>query len=779
MKKYFWGCVLLLLLLLSLGACMEGHEHSYSTDFTSNDERHWRESHCGHGTLDDGEHSFGEGETVLQPTCQSEGSTRYTCTVCSFERRETIACLPHELEHFEAKAPLCSVAGWEAYDACKSCDYSTKSERYDFSAHDWVATENREESTCLYTGHQEYKCSYCERSKSETLPKGDCSFAYDCGPFQHIMQCRYCNKQQGSFERHTPDIQNTCTVCSYQLSCEGMEFELSEDGEYYILTNGGDVQHRYPSDSGYLVVPPYHNGLPVKVIGEKAMSKEYVRSVGSVYIFDHVERIGKYAFTDTLMGQIYLPDTLKLIDEDAFYSGKHISGSAASVTVYFGGTLGEWLALDFATLCSNPMKGRGIGSLVLETGPSTSQLIIPEGTTEIKPFAFAGCRSIREITLPQGLLTIGESAFDFSTPSVTFSNMYYLYRTSYHEIVIPDSVKTIGKNAFHSTSLFSVTLGRGLVSVGDHAFGNCRNLVELNNLSSIPTQALLSTAISSDALLAIHTEAPQTTRFFTDPNGFVFYEAEDGLYLIYLKDNSAAPLDDLVLPDAYGDYDTYAVHTYALYERDIKKLTIPDCVSSIGKKAFIYCPRLTELTIGDGVVDIQAYAFANCGTLAFDAQLHVTLGAGVQQIGDGAFYACAYLTSFEMPDTVKTIGASCFQSCSQLKTLRLSAALESIGEKAFHYCTSLEGMIIPAGVTTLKNCFFNCRLKWLVLNDTLDGLSVIQSWSTDNALRIYLNCDALPAKWGEDWNAAGFPVYLAKEWSFEDGVPSPKELSAA
>lgn len=775
MKKYFLWSVLLLLLLLALGSCSEEHTHSYSDLFTSNDERHWRDSLCGHGTADDGEHTFDGGLPISPASCQNEGSMRYACTVCGHTKVEAIPPLAHELEHFAAKTPLCNEAGWEEYDACKNCAYSTKTERYDHNAHSFAATENRMESTCQYQGYQEYACTNCRTSKSEKLPKATCSYAYDQGPFTHVMQCQYCHKQQGESGRHTLDIHNVCTECNYQLSCEGMEFELSENGEYYILKNGGDVRHRYPSDNGYLAVPPYYNQLPVKVIGDRALSKTYARSVGSVYIFDHVEEIGKNAFTDTLMGQLYLPATLKRIGEDAFESGHHISNSPATVTVYFGGTLADWLNLDLASLDSNPMKGRGVGSLLLENGPSLAHLVIPEGTKEIKPFLFAGCRSIREITLPEGLLKIGESAFDFSTPSVTFSNMSYLYRTAYHEIVIPDSVQTIGKNAFCAASLLSVTLGRDLTAVGTSAFGGCYNLVELNNRSSLSTQALLGDAVYKKSLLALNTDKPQESRFHTDEHGFVFYEAEDGLYLVYLEDRSGVSFNEVTLPDAYGEHESYAVHTYALYQRDFKKLTIPDCVSHIGEKAFVSCPRLVELTVGDGVTEIGDYAFFNCGTTAYDAQMRVTLGARVERLGDGAFYGCYYLTSFEMPDTVKTIGEKCFHFCSQMKSLRLSAALESIGDRAFNNCAQLEGLILPAGVAVPQNCFAYCRLKWLVFEGTPAELCVDPNWSSDGALQIYLSCEAVPDAWGTDWNTGNFPVHLAGTWSLVDGVPIASE----
>lgn len=37
--------------------------------------------------------------------------------------------IPHSITHHEAKAPTCTEAGWDAYDRCSACDYTTKVEK--------------------------------------------------------------------------------------------------------------------------------------------------------------------------------------------------------------------------------------------------------------------------------------------------------------------------------------------------------------------------------------------------------------------------------------------------------------------------------------------------------------------------------------------------------------------------------------------------------------------------------------------------------------------------
>lgn len=98
---------------------------------------------------------------------------------------------------------------------------------------------------------------------------------------------------------------------------EGLEYTLSSDGTYYICT-GGDVE-------GDIRIPPEHNGLPVKEIGEFAFFGDIIgfRKLTSVIIPDTVERIGQDAFSiQWSLKEIILKGTPQDIGYDAFASNK-------------------------------------------------------------------------------------------------------------------------------------------------------------------------------------------------------------------------------------------------------------------------------------------------------------------------------------------------------------------------------------------------------------------------------------------------------------------------
>lgn len=108
--------------------------------------------------------------TDKQPTCIENGSKSRHCSRCDKTTNVTaINALGHDLTHHEAKAATCTAIGWEAYDTCSRCDYTTYKEiatkGHKASA---AVEENREEATCTTSGHYDsvVYCSVCNEELS-------------------------------------------------------------------------------------------------------------------------------------------------------------------------------------------------------------------------------------------------------------------------------------------------------------------------------------------------------------------------------------------------------------------------------------------------------------------------------------------------------------------------------------------------------------------------------------------------------------------------------------
>ena len=94
-------------------------------------------------------------------------TTKAVCEVCDTEYGEKDPN-NHDLVHFRAKAPTCTEIGWDAYDRCVSCGYTTYTElpaQHDLKQHAAKAP------TCTEKGWNAYEtCSRCDYTTYTELP---------------------------------------------------------------------------------------------------------------------------------------------------------------------------------------------------------------------------------------------------------------------------------------------------------------------------------------------------------------------------------------------------------------------------------------------------------------------------------------------------------------------------------------------------------------------------------------------------------------------------------
>ena len=105
-------------------------------------------------------------------TCTESGWEAYdTCSRCDYSTYVELPIDPdnHDLVHHEAKAPTCTDIGWDAYDTCSRCDYTTKVElpalKHNLVHHD------AKTPTCTEIGWEEYDtCSRCDYTTKVEIP---------------------------------------------------------------------------------------------------------------------------------------------------------------------------------------------------------------------------------------------------------------------------------------------------------------------------------------------------------------------------------------------------------------------------------------------------------------------------------------------------------------------------------------------------------------------------------------------------------------------------------
>ena len=190
--------------------------------------------------------------------------------------------------------------------------------------------------------------------------------------------------------------------------------------------------------------------------------------------------IGGAAFTHCKdLEIIKLPASLKVVEASAFFLDKNIK--QVHVT-----DLAAWCGVQFATADANPLTN---GASLFLNGKKVTDLVIPEGVTEIAPFAFNGCKSITTLSMNDDPTKIGENAFENCTAltSATLSNSVTVLRPfafygceALESITLPDELEEIGNSAFRGCkALKKITLPASLTRISDRAFKGCDSLTRV------------------------------------------------------------------------------------------------------------------------------------------------------------------------------------------------------------------------------------------------------------------------------------------------------------
>ena len=126
---------------------------------------------CGgeYGEKDSNNHDLVQ-HAAKAPTCTEKGWNAYeTCSRCDYTTYTELTALNHDLVQHEAQAATCTKPGWNAYDTCSRCDHTTYAElpalNHDLVNHDakaatcteigWDAYDTCSRLGCNYTTYQE------------------------------------------------------------------------------------------------------------------------------------------------------------------------------------------------------------------------------------------------------------------------------------------------------------------------------------------------------------------------------------------------------------------------------------------------------------------------------------------------------------------------------------------------------------------------------------------------------------------------------------------------
>ena len=363
--------------------------------------------------------------------------------------------------------------------------------------------------------------------------------------------------------------------------------------------------------------------------------------------------IGDYAFAQTTISELTIPETVEAIGNHAFAKCSSLTGIVI------------------------PGKVQTIGNHAFEYCRSLTNIEIPGSVETIGDYAFSDAWKLKTVTLNEGLKSIGEKAFNssgttevlnvpstlqsigidafkefkcknvhisdlcawcnidfgnaYSNPA-TYSKRLYLNGEMIENLVIPESVAAIKDYAFYwNRALKSVKFNEALQSIGVCAFFNCGSCTTLEipgNVTYIDKTAFADISIKN-------------LTFAYGPKPIVF--------------------------DGVNGFSTISTRSLSC-DRPLESLNLD-------------FNNLESLTIGNSVTEIPAAKFKEASKLA-----SLTLGNSLTTIGDEAFSGCTALTEVILPPSVETIGASAFAGSNNLTSIIMGHNVATIGEKAYDLC---------------------------------------------------------------------------------------------
>lgn len=294
---------------------------------------------------------------------------------------------------------------------------------------------------------------------------------------------------------------------------------------------------------------------------------------------------------------------------------------------------------------------------------SLEKVTIGEKVEKIPTYLFYRCGLIKDITIPESVISIGKNAFadcsglsEVMAPSIEswlkikFENdkanpTYYAKKlicngSSIRKLMIPEGEKRINAYAFvNCEPLVTVNVPVGFEGIGTLAFKGCSG-----------QQRFIFESLAD--FLSINYDDEKSR----------FTEGNSGK--IYIKDQAfdATNIGEMTLPEGMK-----FIPDYAFYGYGITGITIPADLEWIGKYAF---------------ADTKLASIKCEG----ESERSFVLPDKISEVKEGCFRK-THLTKVSFGSTVTAIGANAFSDCDSMEEIEFLGVPVEFGSDAFNYGT--------------------------------------------------------------------------------------------
>ncbi|MCR5349546.1 MAG: leucine-rich repeat domain-containing protein [Acholeplasmatales bacterium] len=231
-----------------------------------------------------------------------------------------------------------------------------------------------------------------------------------------------------------------------------------------------------------------YNDYSIIIIDDVYYINKYNGTENNLVLPDNINgnayNIYNYAFKDSNIESIIIPDCVKIIGKEAFLS----CGNLTSVSLGNGIETISNNAFYFSKLSEivfpNSLKTIGENAFLCCNFTSVT---IPNSVTSIGYYAFGECKSLESFTFGTGLDVLPSSILKGCSKLET--------------IVIPDNVTTINDSAFYwCTGLKNIVLGKNVIYIGESAFNVCDSLEKVYYNGTKDTKSSIEICINNDKL---------------------------------------------------------------------------------------------------------------------------------------------------------------------------------------------------------------------------------------------------------------------------------------
>lgn len=396
------------------------------------------------------------------------------------------------------------------------------------------------------------------------------------------------------------------------------------------------------------------------------------------------------------------------------FANTQISAVTIPSTLTTAGTTKE------GTIEKGPFAGTMIATVHGQTEDSTEAqegaTILPE-TQKIPDNLFLGCTSIIDVQIPETVTEIGQKAFKDAS---SVENVTFAVNTETGKV---KGVEKIGISAFDGcSSLQELVLPETVTEVLQGAFANEGALVKADMSRTASLKKWDKESFKGDTALAE-----------------VILPTAGGITAI--PDGAFAGCTTLTGENLKIPKNIVTITANAFKESGLKKLYIPNQVTTIGASAFEACKNLEDVHISNNISIISQSTFKNCEKLE-----KIEIPVKVEKIGTNAFYGSGLKDVYIFGDP--EIGGGITNTYAGMKNQLSVFEKEVVDETASavsQHIFNADFTIHGAENTKLKTAFFDTyrtETDGRSVPNVADGKGTIAIYSTSLA-----NTDQPCMKW--------------------------------